>query len=182
MTGSPSHFERQNGEPVWFLGDTAWGYVSDSPEDQHDRGQAEHYVRTRAGQGFNVIHVMLMSEQGVGNNGGPPFDDIGAEKMNSTYWQEVDRRLRFANEQGLTVGLALAPRRGWLLVANSTTNTISLLELAGGRQVARVPVVRMPHLLAVAPDERMAVVGNRLPAGDASDPVTSAQRTVGSSP
>jgi hypothetical protein len=104
----PSHFERQNGSPMWFLGDTAWGYFTDSPTDKHHRPQAEHHAKTRASQGFNVIHCMMMSEQGVGNNNGPPFEDIAAERINPRYWQEVDERLAFANRQGLTVGLAIA--------------------------------------------------------------------------
>jgi hypothetical protein len=108
MPSAPSHFQRQNGAPVWFLGDTAWGYFTDSPEDNHHRLQTEHYVQTRAAQGFNVIHCMLMSEQGVGNQNGKPFDDLSSEKLNPRYWQEVDQRLAFANRHGLTVGLALA--------------------------------------------------------------------------
>lgn len=108
MRGHPSHFQYQDGSPVWFLGDTAWGYFTDSDEDNHHRPQAEHYASTRAQQGFNAIHSMLLSEQGVGNNGGLPFDDIGAEKLNPSYWQEVDERLAYANRQGLVVGLALA--------------------------------------------------------------------------
>jgi hypothetical protein len=105
---APSHFERQNGRPLWFLGDTGWGYFSDSKEDNHFRRQAEHYAKTRASQGFNVIHCMMMSEQGVGNTGGNPFDDIASERINPGYWREVDERLAFANAQGLTVGLAIA--------------------------------------------------------------------------
>lgn len=108
MPGRPSHFARQNGQPFWFLGDTAWGYFTDSDEEQHHREQAERYARTRASQGFNVIHSMAMSEQGVGNTGGPPFRSVEDETLNPAYWQEVDRRLAFANEQGLTVGMALA--------------------------------------------------------------------------
>ncbi len=38
----PGHFERQNGEPVWFLGDTAWGYFTDSAEEKHGRAEAEY--------------------------------------------------------------------------------------------------------------------------------------------
>jgi hypothetical protein len=102
------HFARQNGARVWFLGDTAWGYFTDSPEDNHHRAQAEDYVRRRVGGGFSAIHAMLLSEQGTGNQAGPPFDDIRAERLNPAYWREVDERLAFANRQGLTVGLALA--------------------------------------------------------------------------
>jgi hypothetical protein len=103
-----SHFQRQNGRPFWFLGDTAWGYFIDSEENRHHRPQAEAHARARAAQGFNVIHAMLLSEVGEGNPGGRPFDDIEAETINPKYWQEVDARLRFANQQGLTVGLAIA--------------------------------------------------------------------------
>jgi hypothetical protein len=51
---------------------------------------------------------MLLSEQGVGNQNGLPFENIGAESINPAYWREVDRRLAFANRQGLSVGLAIA--------------------------------------------------------------------------
>ena len=105
---APGHFERQNGAPVWFMGDTAWGYFTDSPEDNHHRPQAEYYATKRASQGFNVIHCMLLSEQGVGNQNGLPFEQIGSERINPGYWREVDERLAFANQRGLTVGLALA--------------------------------------------------------------------------
>ncbi|MGH9628506.1 MAG: DUF4038 domain-containing protein, partial [Bryobacteraceae bacterium] len=108
MESRSSHFQRQDGSPIWFMGDTAWGYFTDSSENKHHRPQAEQYARTRASQGFNVIHSMLLSEQGAGNQNGKPFDDIGAQKINPGYWQEVDERLAFANRQGLTVGLALA--------------------------------------------------------------------------
>lgn len=105
---APGHFARQNGTPVWFMGDTAWAYFTDSSEDNHHRPQAEYYAKKRASQGFNVIHSMLLSEQGVGNQNGLPFEQIGAERINPAYWREVDERLAFANRQGLTVGLALA--------------------------------------------------------------------------
>ncbi len=108
MPERPSHFARQNGDPVWFMADTAWGYFTDSDEDNHHRRQVEHYATTRAKQGFNAIHSMMMSEQGVGNNGGLPFENMADETINPAYWQEVDERLAFANDQGLAVGLALA--------------------------------------------------------------------------
>jgi hypothetical protein len=108
LRAAGSHFERQNGDKVWFLADTAWGYFTDSPADKHDRRQAEHYARTRAGQGFNAIHCMLLSEQGVGNNAGLPFSEMKTQRLNPAYFREVDERLAFANQQGLTVGIAIA--------------------------------------------------------------------------
>jgi hypothetical protein len=104
----PRHFQRQNGDPFWFLGDTAWALYTDHDEEKHDRAAAESYIRRRAKQGFNVFHSMLLSEAGWGNRGGTPFTDLAAEQLNPAYWQEVDHRLKFLNEQGIVGGLALA--------------------------------------------------------------------------
>lgn len=108
MKDFPRHFQYQNGERMWFMGDTAWALFTDKVEEKHDRAAAEEYLRVRAGQGFNVVHSMVLSEAGWGNAGGLPFDDIAAEKLNPGYWQEMDRRVAYANEQGLVVGLTLA--------------------------------------------------------------------------
>ncbi len=108
MKGFPLHFERQDGSPFWFMGDTAWALYTDSAEEKFDRAQAFRYIAERAAQGFNVLHSMLLSEAGWGNAGGPPFSDLAAEKINPAYWQEVDTRLAFANSKGMVCGLALA--------------------------------------------------------------------------
>jgi len=108
MKGYPQHFERQDGKPFWFLGDTAWALYTDSTEEKHDRAAALRYVDVRAGQGINVLHSMLLSEAGWGNQGGKPWEDLAAEKLNPGYWQEVDLRLAHANAKGVVCGLALA--------------------------------------------------------------------------
>jgi hypothetical protein len=107
-TRQPGHFERQNGAPFFFLGDTAWAYFTDIPEEKHDRAQAEAYLKARAGQGFTVIHSMLLSEGGDGNSGGPPWQSIAEEQINPAYFREAERRIAYANQQGVTVGIALA--------------------------------------------------------------------------
>ena len=104
----PGHFERQNGALFWFMGDTAWAYFTDIADEKHDRAQAELHAKARASQGFNVIHSMLLSEGGDGNQNGPPWRSIQEEQINPGYFQEVDARIRFANQQGLTVGIAVA--------------------------------------------------------------------------
>lgn len=108
MRGFPHHFERQDGSRCWFLGDTAWALCTDNAKEQHDGTAARRYLEARAAQGFNVVHSMLLSEAGWGNAGGPPFQNLGAEMLNPGYWQEVDRRLAHANQQGIVCGLALA--------------------------------------------------------------------------
>ena len=108
MRGFPYHFERQDGSPFWFMGDTAWALYTDSKEEMHDRAAAERYIDARAAQGFNVLHSMLQAESGWGNSGGPPWHEIASEKINPAYWQELDWRLAYANAKGIVCGLALA--------------------------------------------------------------------------
>ena len=99
-----------------------------------------------------------------------------AERMAGTVAQvnksgKIVQRLKVGPQP---VGLAVAPRRNWLLAANSATNTVSVVQLANGREKSRIKVPRMPYFLAVTADENFAVVGNRLPEGDASDPLVGA--------
>ena len=108
MCGATQHFQYQNGERLWFMGDTAWALVADNDRENHDRASVERYLENRATQGFNVVHLMLLNEAGWGNSGGPPWRDLAKEQINPDYWREADARIAFANAQGLTVGLALA--------------------------------------------------------------------------
>ena len=108
MDGQPRHFAYQNGQPFWFVGDTAWGLMTDNAGKKHHRQAAEAHLRRRAEQGFNVVHVMLISEAGWGNNGGDAFFNLSAEIINPAYWREVDERIAYANTKGITVGLVLA--------------------------------------------------------------------------
>ncbi|MEJ7639915.1 MAG: DUF5060 domain-containing protein [Singulisphaera sp.] len=108
MEGSPYHFRRQDGTPFWFLGDTGWALFTTGAEEKHTRGAVERYIDARADQGFNVIHAMLISEAGWGNDGGPAFEDLGAERINPGYWREVDRTLAYLNGKGIVGGLVLA--------------------------------------------------------------------------
>lgn len=106
--GASRHFQYQNGEPMWFMGDTAWAYVVDSAEEKHDRAAAERYLSNRAAQGFNAIHLMLLNEAGWGNGGGAPWEDMAREKLNPGYFAEADRRIAFANARGIVTGIAVA--------------------------------------------------------------------------
>ncbi len=114
MQGFPLHFQRQNGKPFWFFGETGWSIMTDNADEQLDRQAVMHYIDTRAKQGFNAIHCMLISEAGWGNSGGNPFVDMANQQINPDYWQEVDLRLAYLNKHGITGGLALAwGDKGW---------------------------------------------------------------------
>lgn len=108
MTGYRKHFQYSNGERFWFLGETAWALFNDNDEEKLDRAAFEHFVTTRASQGFNVMHAMLLSEAGWGNSGGIPFRDMEKQVLNPEYWKEIDSRIDFANRNGIVVGLVLA--------------------------------------------------------------------------
>ena len=62
---------------------------------------------------------------------------------------EVTRRLKVGS---WPMGLAIAPRRGRLLVTDAATDAVSIVELSAGRQLARVPVGRSPRQIAITPD------------------------------
>lgn len=108
MPGHPLHFAYQDGTPLWWFGDTAWGLYTNNEEEEHDRAAVEHYLDVRAAQGFNVIHSMLISEVDWGNEGGMPFKDLGQERINPAYWREVDARLASLTGRGIVAGLVLA--------------------------------------------------------------------------
>ncbi len=107
MVGAPHHFQFQNGKPMWYFGDTAWSLFQDDAEENLDREATFEYIRTRSDQGFNVVHATIVSENGLGNSGGLPFEDLNLERINIDYFQEIDRRLAFANSQGIVVGMVL---------------------------------------------------------------------------
>jgi len=55
-------------------------------------------------------------------------------------------------------GPAPAPAAGTLLVGNKGENTLSFIDLASGRELARAATGPMPHEIAVSPDGRRAAV------------------------
>ncbi len=75
-------------------------------------------------------------------------------------------------------GVAVANKKQVLLVANGPMNDVSLIDLTSGKEKKRVPVVREPFYIAVAPDESMAVVSNLIPAGAASEPTITAAVSI----
>jgi DNA-binding beta-propeller fold protein YncE len=72
------------------------------------------------------------------------------------------------------VGVAVAPRKGLLVVCDYGLHAVSIVELKTGRERTRVSCGKHPYFVAVTPDEQMAVVGHLIPAGPATDPASSA--------
>ncbi|MBK9130641.1 MAG: DUF4038 domain-containing protein [Gammaproteobacteria bacterium] len=91
-----------DGTPFLWLGDTAW-----SAPIAATQAEWEAYVQLRKAQKFNVIQVH--SRDGwvkltTDTDGNPPFTGSGATlAWNPDYWRGVERKVQYANEQGLIV-------------------------------------------------------------------------------
>lgn len=72
------------------------------------------------------------------------------------------------------VGVAVASKKGLLVVCDYGLHVISIVDLKTGKERSRSVCGKHPYFVAVTPDERIAVVGNLIPAGPATDPASSA--------
>lgn len=98
----------QDGTPFFWLGDTAWELLH-----QLNKSDTEHYLRNRAGKGFNVIQCVLPGLMGLdvpNQDRGLLFDSMNPSKLNAKYFEHVDWVIDKANEFGIT--LAILPLWG----------------------------------------------------------------------
>ncbi len=72
------------------------------------------------------------------------------------------------------IGVAVALKKDLLVVCDYGLHLVSIVDLKTGRERARISCGRHPYFVAVTPDEGMAVVGNLLPMGPATNPASSA--------
>ncbi len=72
------------------------------------------------------------------------------------------------------VGVAVALKKKLLVVCDYGLQTVSLVDLQSGSERTRISDFRHPYFVAVTPDEQMAVVGNLIPRGPATNPATGA--------
>ena len=108
----------EDGTPFFYLGDTAWELFH-----ALDREEADMYLTTRAGQGFNVIQAVALAEldgHSVPNAYGHlPFENLDpskpaiAEGPQNDYWDHVDYIVDKANSLGLYVGFLPTWGRYW---------------------------------------------------------------------
>ncbi|MEM8495614.1 MAG: DUF4038 domain-containing protein, partial [Planctomycetota bacterium] len=59
MAKAGTHLQDQEGRPWFYLADTAWQLFQSL-----NRDEADHYLATRAKQGFNVIQAVAYPEFG----------------------------------------------------------------------------------------------------------------------
>lgn len=127
VTESGRHLETEDGEPFFWLADTAWELAG-----RLDRDEARDYLANTAGHGFTVIQFVLITElgrQAVPNAYGDfPLRDKDPSRPAVTpgndpddphaydYWDHVDHILDTAESFGLYV--ALLPSWGSYLWKN----------------------------------------------------------------
>ena len=94
----------EDGKPFFFLGDTAWELFH-----RLDDKEAEHYLSTRARQGYNVIQAVGLAEFGgltaPNANGDLPLHNNDPAKPNDAYFKHVDRLTKMANDKGLYMAM-----------------------------------------------------------------------------
>jgi hypothetical protein len=101
---------REDGQPFFYLGDTAWELLH-----RLNLEEARHYLDDRAAKGFTVIQAVALAElRGLtipNANGHLPLIDLDPARPavhpgpNNDYWDHVDAIIDEANRRGLVVGL-----------------------------------------------------------------------------
>jgi hypothetical protein len=108
------NLEQSDGTPFFWLADTTWNLLYRLTDEE-----ITLYLETRREQGFNVLQIMLMSEQDLfcGNViGQTPFISADVCQPNPDFWTRSTRILEQASQMGFY--LALLPTWGEF-VANS---------------------------------------------------------------
>ena len=111
-------FVTENGEPFFWLGDTAWKIFH-----RLNREDAERYLDNRAQLGFTVIQAVALAEfdgHTIPNACGfLPLTDLDPTRPavqdgpDNDYWDHVDFIVEKANARGLTIGFLPTWGRYW---------------------------------------------------------------------
>lgn len=95
---------RADGEPFFYLGDTAWELFHRATRDD-----ADHYLQHRAALGFTVIQAVTLAERDglrtPNAYGEVPLRDMNPARPNEAYFTHVDYIVERAASLGLFVGM-----------------------------------------------------------------------------
>lgn len=95
---------RPDGTPFLYLADTAWELLH-----RLSLEETEHYLTTRASQGFTAVQTVILGERNglraPTPHGHVPFHDLDPSKPNEAYFQHVDTVVRRMNELGMFAAL-----------------------------------------------------------------------------
>jgi len=110
---SGRYLETEDGEPFFWMGDTAWELIH-----RLNREEADLYFRTRHDQGFNVVQTVVLGEldglRTCNAYGELPFRSLDTLEPNEAYFAHVDRIVELAHRYGIY--LALLPTWGDKLI------------------------------------------------------------------
>ena len=93
----------RDGEPFFWLGDTAWLLFQ-----KLDEAQIQAYLKNRAMKGFTVVQATLVHKPDYATPEGAPAlvdNDFARPAETSEYWARVERTVRLAGEQGIVMAL-----------------------------------------------------------------------------
>jgi len=94
----------ENGNPFFYLGDTAWELFHRLTKEE-----ADLYLTNRAEKGFTVIQAVVLAERNGLNDPNPygeiPFIDKDPTQANEKYFKHVDYIVDKAESLGLFIGM-----------------------------------------------------------------------------
>ena len=103
-----------DGTPFFLVGDTLWSF-STAAISWPDEFQT--YVGARSNQGFNYVHGDVYQQYpdwNDGNEGGQAFIGNNVDQLNPGFWQNLDQRIAYMNENGIVLGFLLTwANDGW---------------------------------------------------------------------
>ena len=106
VSANARHLTYGDGDPFFYLGDTAWEITWKSREPE-----MLSYLADRARKGFNALQIVVMSHQffydyGVRNRYGADFFmNNNLLQLNPRYFDYLDRVVQAANDSGFVVAL-----------------------------------------------------------------------------
>ncbi|WP_370174321.1 glycoside hydrolase family 140 protein [Leeuwenhoekiella palythoae] len=108
IADNPHYLQKENGDPFFWLGDTAWLMFS-----KLNRSEIATYLDDRKSKGFNVIQVMVLHALDASSpNGTKALIDEQLDQPNSStnnssynYWDHMQYAIDMAEERGLYMAL-----------------------------------------------------------------------------
>ncbi len=98
------HLAHADGEPFFWLGDTAWNGPLKSTDEEWD-----YYLEKRADQGYTVILCTATQWRGGGSdeNGRVAFTGSGKISLDIDYFKRLDKKIDRINEYGMVAAPVL---------------------------------------------------------------------------
>ena len=107
------HLLDSDGAPFFYLADTAWRLLY-----RLDKAEADHYLRDRAGKGFNAIQMVVFDIRYQPNRfGQAPYEDNDPLRPNESFFEHLDWVVRRCEELGMYA--VLLPNWGYIVTARS---------------------------------------------------------------